>query len=692
MTVDAWTKRRAVIAWSLALGVLLLTRLAFGVQQAFHFSGPPVDGPFQLFNALRRIAAGQVGGVDFQFFHGLGVPYLHYPLFRLFGTDLVASELSRQILSIAAYPAVAIAFFWSFTRDWARTLALSFLVYVVSISLPLDIVTTPAVSLLGVRSTLPVLLPITLVAQSSRRRMIGAGVVIGCSLLIGTEQGTAAMMAFAVVGIATAWHAKEWKGQLRETAGAIAIAIGVFLLWLVLIGGPQGAASALRYNLKLQPSEQFWYFGVPASPFAADWPSAFALMRQMPRIPVALIGAVVALTLYFRRLLRRTDGDEGRRSAALAAFAIYALLSCASILGIFHDVNVQPCLRVLLLLGALEVDRWLAAREARKPTFGVHPRLAQVAGVALVIMLLVPSTISAAAATLHVARDHFVRRHPPALGGFWRQTLVDGQRVVDQYRGPEGGLPVLWSTYSGWLEARNGLFNPTPFDYAMHALGPANRSAYIDDFRRTRPTLVQTVLPSYVTSEIWFTQTSWELYEELLHDYRVVAATPWSFFWDRLPAPNPSRRPVWSSTLPAGASEVELPVANEFHGDTSVVLLSVQLDYTVHNPLGFLPLLGAMPRYFVSLDRTIWRFPVTLNPYTTSARFPVIAVRGRNPLLRFATHSLLPVASLEVERVQVEAVPISQSNSIWLADLIRTEMRRQPLGPGSDSTGLYRWR
>jgi hypothetical protein len=83
---------------------------------------------------------------------------------------------------------------------------------------------------------------------------------------------------------------------------------------------------------------------------------------------------------------------------------------------------------------------------------------------------------------------------------------------------------------------------------------------------------------------------------------------------------------------------------------------------------------------------------VTIDPYTTSARFPVIATRGQNPVLRFATYSLLPGASFAARRVRVATIPINQNNAGWLANLIDTERQRQPMGPGSDSTGRYRWR
>jgi hypothetical protein len=61
--------------------------------------------PFQVFNPLRRIAAGQTAGLDFPFYHGIGVPFLHYPIFAIFGKTISASELSRQFRRSSVSPA-----------------------------------------------------------------------------------------------------------------------------------------------------------------------------------------------------------------------------------------------------------------------------------------------------------------------------------------------------------------------------------------------------------------------------------------------------------------------------------------------------------------------------------------------------------------------------------------------------------
>ena len=116
--------------------------------------------------------------------------------------------------------------------------------------------------------------------------------------------------------------------------------------------------------------------------------------------------------------------------------------------------------------------------------------------------------------------------------GIWPNTIAQGQAIIDGYRGPTGQAPTLWSTYAGLIESKNNLMHPS-FDYIIHAIGPENRASYLARFVSDKPRLVQTVLPSYNAHEIFIEQTSWDFYRELLQNYRVTGATPWSVYWVR---------------------------------------------------------------------------------------------------------------------------------------------------------------
>ena len=137
---------------------------------------------------------------------------------------------------------------------------------------------------------------------------------------------------------------------------------------------------------------------------------------------------------------------------------------------------------------------------------------------------------------------------------------------------------------------------------------------------------------------------------------------------------------------------IEIPTDTWLPRDGRARLLEVELDYVATNALGRIPLLGAMPRYFVDATNAVARYPVSLDPSLSTTRFPIIVRGGTRPTLNFQVYSLFPGARLTVSGIRVSPVTISDANAEWFAGLVRTEQARNPLGPGEDSTGLYRWR
>src|SRR3954467_13749152 len=104
--------------WWAAFAFLCVGFISIAADSALHFDDSPMDGPFQLFNAIRRLAAGQRFGGTFQFFHGPGLPYLHLIPFYLFGGTFLASEMTRQLVSIVVALAVFAVFFRGWTGSW----------------------------------------------------------------------------------------------------------------------------------------------------------------------------------------------------------------------------------------------------------------------------------------------------------------------------------------------------------------------------------------------------------------------------------------------------------------------------------------------------------------------------------------------------------------------------------------------
>jgi hypothetical protein len=662
--------------WAIVFAIIPFILVILGIETALHFGGPPIDGPFQVYNALRRITAGQRPGVDFQFFHGLGIPYLMYLPFRLFGGTFAASEITRQVIATVSAPVAVLVFLRCFTGDWRRAFALSTLVLAVSIALGQWPMLLAVNSLLVVRAALPTIAPVIWVLRLRRRtRAMSMGVAIGASVLLGTEQGLAVLLAFLVVGSIVAWRSSERRlvfADVGLTVGASAATVALFLL---LLGGLAGMKGALRYNLKLVPMDQYWYFGVPPNLFVTGWKALPRLLMHEPLIPTAIIVGVIAAAAYLHDTWHEIDDAVRRRHAALAMLAIYGLIACVSLLGIFLVSYVEPLVRALLIIGALELDRRMSKTKLRGATAYVVSRGVLVMAALLLMVIRAPTMIQSFASRLpEVLRVHG-RGNGMQFESLWPATISSGQRIVDAHRTAGGRPPTLWSTYAGLLEARNGIFQPTT-DYIIHVLGPENRAAYVNAFRAARPTLVQTVRPTYSEYEPWIEQTSWDFYRELLRNYRALDATPWSIFWERLPTPAAEPSVFWSATLSGGADAVEIPMPPSPTGNADAMLVQIELQYRIRNPLGKLPIVGGVPRYLVVPSGAVTNAPVTIDPYTTTTWFPLIAVEGRRVRLRFATYSLLPGARIEVERVRAAAIPITRANYPWLNDLAKATSLR----------------
>ena len=661
------------LIWAALLAIFFVPVLADALEAAWHFSGPPIDGAFQLYNALRRIAAGFRPGVDFQVFHGVGVPYVHYWLFRALGGQFPDSELARQVVSAVVFPLSSLLLYRAFARTWTRALCLTAVTVAVAEAFKFAALLQAANSMIGLRSSLPILAPVVLYLATSRRlRVIGGGAMIGAALFVSTEQGLALLAAFIVVSAIVVARSGDRLSEVVDAILALLVAVVFLVGSLVAVGGISGAVSALRYNFRLVPMDQYWFFGVPPNPFVPSWGALPGMAAHIPPIGLGLIFGVVAVVVYVARLLRHGTASLGARDRAFALLAIYGLLSCTSLLGVFIPAYSLPCWRVLISLVLLELLAW-ADRRAPLASTGSWLGLPRPMGaIALVLAALTiiarPTLIGEWLVRVPRAVSHVVHGPPFSIGGVWPETLKIDTAVVARVEAENHTThPVIWSTYAGWMEARAGVFHPS-FDYIIHALGPENRQRYVEDFRRSRPQLVQTIDPQYTPYEPWIENASWDFYRALLTSYVVTARTPWSFLWEPRADTGLVQQVVASLDVPGNASAVKLPSAPPV-GGLPVTLLEVQVDYEARNPLRRLPVVGALPRYLVGLEGAVSQAPVSLDPYTTSMRFPLVVVPGQSPVLHFQPFSLLPGARLVVHRVRVSTIALDPRNAVWMQAL-----------------------
>lgn len=351
--------------FALAAGLLAIG-LIFGfavtvIANVLLFDGYAANGAFQLMNPLRRLAAGEVIGRDFNFFHGVGVPLVHLPFYYLFGQGLFGSEVARWLVSPGIFMLTTFIFFYVLRRGWRFALVATVLVVGVAMVI-MPFLVLPLTSLLGVRSAVPVLLLALMLCQTRLRRPLTtrlkyltlwtwyevlAGLLLALSVICGTEFGLAAVIAFFIAHIA---YQNDVRRQIKTrlaSAVRVAVAFIVWLLGVLAVIAHGSPLQSLKFALSEIPADQFWYFGVPPNNFlhAGNLLETFATDG---RVLAMWVVALVASWLVWR--VHRI----GTRRVHVQAF-VFGLLagvfSMVSMLGYYHNSEASALARMSLLVG-----------------------------------------------------------------------------------------------------------------------------------------------------------------------------------------------------------------------------------------------------------------------------------------------------------------------------------------------------
>lgn len=643
-----------VLRWPLEIIVQLI------LKTVTPFEGIALDGPFQLFNALRRMAAGQTPGVDFQYFHGLGLVYLHYPIFAWFGHDILASEFARDILSPAAYLLVVLAFAFAATRSFRGGWVVAALVLLLSDLAAADLLRAE-LNPRSLRSSVPILaLALMLLRVRPLQKAVWLGMLTAIALALGAEHAIALFAAILVVQLfvlvahrRTASRA-DW---LFVPIYVLSTAAATGLVFLAMGHGIAGATAALRYALVELPRDQFWYFGTPPNPYVREWGD---LLRGTRIHAALLIGAPFAAWALERAVRCRRVSLQGDRPVVAATLLLYALGACIGYLGIAGEQYVAHVFRAIAMAAILFVlqawerfdgDRTLAGYLSSRPLIRFGALLACIGLVASngrIIRLDIKD----------------LQRNPPRIGAYWRYSMLTlGKALADATPAQRHSV---WSTYAGMLEARLDIFPPAE-DYIIHALGPARRHAYLAKFRATRPAFVQTLRRSGNVYEEWLQNATWDFYADVLENYVVVANTAYSILWKRKDAPWQEPEQAWSRVPRESDGGFTIPAPGDGRYPPKIIV--VQVRYTIENPLARVPLFGATPRCFIRIENASSTIPVCVAPYESVIRFPVVALIGTPPRIRSEVRSLLPGVHLHIDSVEYRLRDLPQADAIFVEHL-----------------------
>ena len=623
--------------WALAASIIYLIwhflyRLALAGNQLYPFDGPANDGPFQMHNPLVRMDHGETVGTGFSFFHGPAIPALHYPLHWLGGRTIHASELARHLVSIVGFHAAYLAIFWAWTRSLRQAVVPWALAVMASDAWDMWQLAECDNSLYGLRGIMPVLAAAAALSPLGPKwRAATAGLLLGLSLLLGTELGLAACLAsLAVTLLACLGAASRAEALQGLLIAPVAIFCGLCMPLLVL-GGLPALTDFVRFNLAIVPADQFWYFGVPPNPFIHSFQQFLAIEYVRTTLLVAVVAAVALLAW-------RARSPGSITPHVMLAILIFGCISTYALMGVLNPVYITTLRRSLLII--LIVLGWKASRLLASQS----SQAGTIVGAALPALLLAalffwPTRHRYEGALKLPKVASGLKNLVMAVGNLPGGTLSprlrqDLDQVLDEV---EQALPDpgsrqgnIWSTFAGLPETTLGVLHPD-CDYIIHALGP-RRDRYTARFTECKPEVV--IIPglSQFSYENWVRDSNWPFYELVYLNYTTRRSTSSHQIL--------RRQPDWKGpgdwqgeSLPDDSGTITLPPGQ------AGKILSLDVEYSTQSRWGWLPMVGKLPRWLVFRQNGLEKTPVSLPPGETSWRFSSRALPGQVVTLNPVTAS-----------------------------------------------------
>ncbi|GAA2567673.1 hypothetical protein GCM10009862_03040 [Microbacterium binotii] len=624
-----WTRRIIAVLFAASVAFLIyqgIVSVFEALRTATSFSGYALDGAFQLYNPLRRMAMGEIPGRDFPFFHGVGMPWLHFPFYLLFGSNIFASELARWLLSPFFFALSGLLFFRAMLGTWVRaTIALAPFVGMSAVGM-FNLV-DPGNSMVGIRSMTPLLIAAALMWTVRRHRVLFgflqwhtslliAYALLGVAVALGTEQGVAAIGAFLLVRAVLNLRRLGWGWRVfvQIAVDVVAAVASTLIVLTALTFGH--AIDALRYALVEIPSDQGWVFGsipnIVLTPEAFFWElrggASLDLGGVVPGFLMAALAAVILL------VCARLAGAIGPKVVAVSVFLwIYGVAVLAALVGyISLAVQLAPFGRASAAIacgaGVALALTLIARAEARLRRDRVPTARRRAAGwgmgVAALAIVVVGATLAASSLPARaeilsaIPKREVISEALRAPGESDYEVAGPGyKQALDAFLPliPEGSQ--IWATYTSLYSSERGVVTPAPGgeDYIIHALGKERRAAYEEAFAADKPGAVITTNPRYTIYEEWLWGRYPDFYLTLLENYTLTAENGSHVLWLRNEDPAPPE-----------SAPTEVPVAADGSFDLPgndtqrVVYYELSVNYRADG--GDIPVVSRLPRYYLRFD------------------------------------------------------------------------------------------
>lgn len=523
-----------------------------------------IDGALQTWFAAENFARGEQLGTAFQSYLGITMVMALLPVFIVFGKTLFASTLAAQAAVVAGAFATCLACVWLIRPipprwRWQAAMVLAFGFYfagpmvaeVVGLAWPATL--DPGVSLRPVRGALPFLvLPFFVLCV--RRAMRGHSGVVAGALLGG------------VAGLGLLWSNDAGIPLVIALSGALVLALHRrrAILARMLAGfalGTAGSAGALlltvthgapgpwlQYNFRDVAADQFWFF--------APWERSTRILglSDLPNIlrhadPLAAASLILLTACVAWATLQRLRSRSAPVRGSAFVFVGASVLGTALIPQIGGHVGAEYN-GITFVLGAcapLIVGGRAVLRLTRPLLRRVASPVAVTALAALAALAMVGNEAQRFA-SIRASTDRTVL--DPALGFHVTPEYAADLNAMRQLAAAWAaqGIPAnrrLLSVYTSPLDIAAGVRSPAPVGSLIHALGPANRAAFISLVAERKVAAVTTIAPDYSGWEGWITRANGPFFTALRGNYTPIARNNQQVLWVLAETPAP---PVAAAT------------------------------------------------------------------------------------------------------------------------------------------------
>lgn len=539
-------KRRVMLNFEgksslLLLAILNLTILIMmSANRAIYIPVNHLDGEFQTASGLFRVIQGQIPGLDFFPYLGIGPLLLLFPGFFAAGADLSSSVFASHFITLLILQlSIGITYFLLKKSPNCKEVLIGTLsiFYICSFLIPIIPITGDISSFIGINALSELSLPgnslrpvrafsvwiivFLIYALSSRKPVnLKNNVAIGILLaLTGTlwsnDYALVAMtMGFVVVLFSRLNSKRICKSCIFQIFGSFCLTLGIAFLVFMTNGLRE---SYFAYNYLDVRKDQFWYFG--------PWGNQFRIFDIQDLLNLfwkdKLIFPLVILVITLRKAIRSRDlKDLSLLAIGCGLFLGGSLATIGGHIYIYYDPFK---LWGLLILGNYLLIRVQITFES---VTKIKSKNMIFTGLiyGLSIFILIQETNSLLDEK-QLAKQNGNYEYNENLGGFVDKNFLPKSVGTGIKQGD------LIEEYAGLESFFYRTSNANKVDSVIHALG--KQRLEFEKSINSRPLRVITSSPEVGDWFAWNISANWWFYRTLFSDYSAEINSPLTLKWSR---------------------------------------------------------------------------------------------------------------------------------------------------------------